>query len=323
VRTLLAGSQKQGVCISLTWYRGPGHKFIAASFMSGLIAVWDITTTSALLCTNEGILPIASWYAHSSSATGVSFASDLTEFPKFCVTGGTDRTYRFWDLRDTTNPFQEVKRGMVTAVSWLPGHAAASVSHDDVFLQAHTQTLLTENGFHRAGSQPVVGQNSCVWDQSVSMWLGGMAICTSAGELVLYMLPDATRPVDQNRASGRRRAYVYLTKLITENIEESTESYKHSKDQCCLDYYDLWEPGSLTAADKENAEKVRYSEKMESENLSRYPLSSVNRVNWNPNLDACFLIASGGQSGLVRVHTLTALNSDSLKEAALNASQNF
>ena len=115
---------------------------------------------------------------------------------------------RFWDLRHTGAPLQEVKRGLVTSVSWLPGLAAAAISHDDVYLQAHTQSFITESSCCRQScstAQPIVAQNSCIWEQSVSAWLGSLAVVTSAGELVVYVLPDGNKPVDQNR----------LVKLVT------------------------------------------------------------------------------------------------------------
>jgi hypothetical protein len=119
----------------------------------------------------------------------------LTLSKEILFSGGTDRCYRFWDLRDTSTPLQEIKRGMVTCVSLIPGLAAAAISHDDVYLQAHTQSLLTDSGFSRnsgmAGStaQPIVAQNSCIWDHDLSSYLGSLALVTSAGELLVYVLP--------------------------------------------------------------------------------------------------------------------------------------
>lgn len=313
-KTLTPGTGSQGHCLSVCWYRGPGHRYLAASFISGLVGVWDLAAESPILDTEAGTLPILSWLAHSSSVTGVSFATSDTEFPQYCVTGGSDRSYRFWDLRDTCTPIQEVKRGMVTSVSWIPGQPAAAVSHDDVYLQAHTQTLVTESGFSRTGSQPIIGQNSCVWDQSVSAWLGGLAVCTAAGELVLYMMPDGTRAVDQNKSSGRRRTYVYVTKNISEpspaNIVDENENAKRVS---TLLFQDLWNQDNLAGPDKEMKAKVRYSEKMDSEDLLMYPVSSLNRVSWNPNLGAHLLLGSGGQSGLVRINCLSSLNTQEIK----------
>ena len=314
IRTLTPGDENQGLCLSLSWYKGPGHKYIVGSYSSGMVSMWDISSTSLLLNTSqENLLPILSWPAHSSSVSGVSFSTHHTEFPPFCVTGGTDRSYRFWDLRDTCNPVQEVKRGMVTSVTWVPGHAAASVCHDDVYLQAHTQTLMTESGLVKTASQPIIGQNSCAWNQSVSSWLGGLAICTAAGELVVYMMPDGTKAVDQNRSSGRRRAYVYQTKLSKDD-SDGTEDYAQAKEHCVLEFYELWDADSQDLKDMK--EKVRYSEKMEMEDLLTYPLCSLNRVDWNPNLGAQTLLASGAQSGLLRIDSLASLFTKKVKDAS-------
>ena len=305
-KCLIPSVASQGQCLSLTWYRGPGHRFLAACFSSGLAAVWELGASSSLLTTSQGTLPVSSWMAHQSSATSISFSASETTQPRFIVTGGTDRTFRFWDLRDTCVPIQEVKRGMVTSISWLPGHTTAAVCHDDVFLQAHTQTLVSESGFNNTATQPIIGQNSCAWDQSVSGWLGGVAVCTAAGELVVHVLPDSNKTVDQNKASLRRRAYVYLTNRVASKSGSLT-------DKGHLKYIDLWDKDNPTDAEKVKMANVRYSELMEVEDLSDQPTCSVNRVDWNPNLGSHFLLASGSQTGLVRVHTLASLNTEAVK----------
>lgn len=313
-KTLIPCSDGQGQCLSLSWYRGPGHRYLAASFISGLVAIWDLGSSSSLLSSEAGSLPITSWFAHNSSTTAISFSTSEFNYPRYCVTGGSDRTYRFWDLRDTCTPIQEVKRGMVTAVTWLPGQPAAAVSHDDVYLQAHTQTLVTESGFNRSGSQPIVGQNSCVWDQSVSSWLGGLALCTAAGELIVYVMPDGNKSVDQNRSSLRRRAYVYLTRKVVD--EPSSNQKDDAISQNHIKYYDLWNSEGLLDTERIMRDSVRYSEKMETEDLLSCPTCSVNRVDWNPNLGGHLLVASGGQAGLVRVHALASLNTNAIKSVA-------
>ena len=65
-------------------------------------------------------------------------------------------------------------------------------THDDVYLQAHTQSLLTDSGYARNSgiiAQPIVAQNSCIWDHCLSSCLGSLALVTSAGELMVYVLP--------------------------------------------------------------------------------------------------------------------------------------
>ena len=100
------GAELHGQCIKLSWYRGEGHGWIAASFTSGVVALWHITTTSPLLRTSSFILPTQAWLAHTSSVTGLSLSPYGGEDPRHLLTGSTDRCYKFWDLRDTAVPLQ-------------------------------------------------------------------------------------------------------------------------------------------------------------------------------------------------------------------------
>ena len=54
-------------CLALSWYRGPGHNHIAASFSAVLVSIWDWDTTSTLL-RKEGraVLPWQIWLAHAA-----------------------------------------------------------------------------------------------------------------------------------------------------------------------------------------------------------------------------------------------------------------
>ena len=130
--------------MALSWYRGPGHNHIAASFSSGLVSIWDLSTTSPLL-RREGrvVLPWQTWLAHAGSVTSLCLYPGVEDSPMYLVTGGSDRFYRMWDLRGAMVPVQECQRGLVTGVGWLPGWNAACVAYDDLYLQGFTHWYST------------------------------------------------------------------------------------------------------------------------------------------------------------------------------------
>ena len=316
--TLHCGGES-GHCLGLSWHRGPGHRHIVACFSSGSVAVWDLATKSTLLRTSSNsLLPYHTWAAHQGSATGISLSPSTDSLPRYLVTGGTDRHYRFWDLRDTSVPVQEVKRGLVTGVSWLPGWAAATVCYDDVYLQAHTQTLVAESGFTGTRSQPVVAQNSGVWGLATSQWLGAMAVGTAAGELIVFVLPASDRSMEHDKNVCQRRSYIYRTQLQMEGKADEGEGrdFTSVRENVTLRYIDLptKKPGGGDCP-LEETKKVRSAERMDTEDLSHYPLAMVNRVAWNQNLGHHLKLASGGQAGLVRLHTLAALNTEDVRTA--------
>ena len=136
-------------CLSLSWFKGRGHRVIAGAYADGNIAIWDLETKSMLLRTqpnpNEGamIYPYLYFRAH---LTGVKISLDLgTEalkeglededmfvddaddgdescfFPRYLATGASDRVFAVWDLIDgvtagsmgTILPIRQFRRHLV------------------------------------------------------------------------------------------------------------------------------------------------------------------------------------------------------------------
>jgi WD40 repeat protein len=261
------------------------------------------------------LLPVHSWLGHTSSITSIAICPSETDIPLYAVTGGLDRYYKFWDLRDTSVPLQEVRRDQVTDVSWLPSLPAVAVSYD-VYKLGPTQTVITESECLNNRAFPVIGQNSAVWGQTVSPWLGSLAVCTSAGEVILFVLPPkGPTTTEQSKSYGKRRAYVYRTE---NKINDSASlldcsDFDSLKGRCTLHYLDVWDGKDMQ--EKKELERVRLQAKMPAEELTAYPLVSINRAAWNPNLGAQFWLASGGQAGMLRVHSLESLNTVTVREA--------
>ena len=317
-RTLTPGpAGTVGHCLSLSWYRGPGHRYLAACYASGLVCLWDLAASSPLLVRAAAeLLPIHSWQAHNSKANSIAFCSSETEIPQYAVTGGNDRCYKFWDLRDTAVPIQEVKRGLVTDVRWISVQPSAAVSFDDVYQQTHTQTLVTEGDGVSSRAFTVIAQNSAIWSQSVSPWLGSLAVGSAAGELRLFVLPPMSqRSLDQTRAVCKRREYVYRIEQTLDCDPDTTDcnDYNGLADRCTLHFLDMFKTSDRRMLEEQA--RLRIAERMPVEQLAGYPLASLNRVAWNPNLGSHCWLASGSQAGLVRIHSLASLNTPAVQAA--------
>ena len=310
-----------GQCLSLSWFRGPGHEYVAACFSSGIVSVWHLTTTSPLLRQDDTtLLPVYTWLAHTGSTVSVSLCPSVDTEPRYLVTGGSDRSYKFWDLRDTCVPVQEVQRGLVTDVKWITGWTGAGVCYDDVYRQSHTQSLLAEIGYHASRSHPIISQNSAVTSMSLSQWLNVMAVCTSAGELIIFVLPSLHKSLEHDKNMAQRRSYVYWTEASHKDIVgvDSERLYETVSDTTKLLYHDTSlkrSESSKLSQSQDDTKKVRSSDSMNIEDLSCYPVAGLTSVSWNNNPGQHTLVASGGHSGIVRCHNLTCLNTpDVVKE---------
>lgn len=135
--------------VKVAWFRGRGHRVIAASFADGHVGLWDLDTTSSLLRDEETrtIYPYRFFRAHcrnNQTFLDLSTESDESGFPLYLATGSTDRMFTSWDLGSSVSvgeiPVRECRRMFITDVAWLnhfPGNA--TVSHDDSCLQTNTR----------------------------------------------------------------------------------------------------------------------------------------------------------------------------------------
>ena len=141
---------------------------------------------------------------------------------------------------------------------------------------------------------------------------------TAAGELIVFVLPASDRSMEHDKNVCQRRSYVYRTQLLIEGKaeEEVGRDFASAQEKATLRYIDLptIKPGGGDCP-LEETKKVRSAERMDLEDLSHYPLAMVNRVSWNQNLGHHLKMASGGQAGLVRIHSLAALNTEEVQTA--------
>merc|ERR1711874_473259 len=88
-----------------------------------------------------------------------------------------------------------------------------------------------------------------------------------------------------------------------------------------LEYVDVPVSCSGGVSPDDETRRVRSADRMAAEDLLVYPLASVNRVRWNNNMGSHLTLASGGQAGIVRIHTLAGLQSKEVKREMDNVEE--
>ena len=111
-------------CLSLSWFRGDGHRVVAGAYADGNVAIWNLETKSVLLRTQPSVnigIKLYPYMFFRAHLTGVKISLDFgTEsletlnddsgmeddtdedrfFPRYLVTGSSDRVFAVWDLAD-------------------------------------------------------------------------------------------------------------------------------------------------------------------------------------------------------------------------------
>merc|ERR1719341_2258310 len=151
-----------------------------------------------------------------------------------------------------------------------------------------------------------MAQNSPVLDQDTSSLAGSIATGTAAGEVVVFVMPSADRMVDHDRYLVKRVTCIFRTEVVMEHNDGlNLRDYKCMKENSSLRYLDI--PGKLMDYPTKEITQLLEAKCMNIEDVTCYPMASITRVAWNPNLGTHHWLASGGQAGLLRVHQVEVL----------------
>ena len=224
VRTLETGDLGNGKpsdCLSLSWYRGVGHRVIAAGFSCGLVALWDLAQDEDSLQRNgDTLFPYLTLNAHMTMVTTVDLGDkgckSEPEFPALILTGSADRHCSVWDLDGgpalVSVPVHSVKNSHVTDAKFVrsyPGGGNAIVAFDDAFRSSSTSVAALDFDANGSKAWPIASQNSPVWSLSYNPWLGSIIMGTGGGELVLYVGAKIGKPLEFDKDTSRRRAFLF------------------------------------------------------------------------------------------------------------------
>lgn len=221
------GGGKPPDCLSISWYRGVGHRVIAAGFSSGLVALWDLAQEEdSLQRSGDKLFPYLTINAHMTMVTTVDLADKGCKsepgFPALILTGSADRHCSVWDLDGgpafTTVPVHSVKNSHVTDAKFVrsyPGGGNAVVAFDDVFRSSSTSVAALDFDANGSKAWPIASQNSPVWSLSYNPWLGSLIMGTGGGELVLYVGAKIGKPLEFDKDTSRRRAFLFRLVALT------------------------------------------------------------------------------------------------------------
>ena len=308
VTTLKAGDNVNVKCLDLSWYRGSGHKVIAAAFSNGFVGLWNITTKSPLLRKSDTeFLPYLYFRAHlANEKICLDLCADSgVEKPRFLATGASDRVFNVWDLTNVHGgPSKRTRRHAVSDIKWLhnyPGHI--SVAHDDIYMISYTRTFGVDLAKNDLAS--VFCQNSKIWNQSYCPMKNLLFACTSAGEVSLMVgsHPRSRQVFKADKELTKRRINVYRTEVRTDGDVETAYLPDYDPENATVEFVDM-QIDDFTQIPDEEKESVRNCEKMTAENPFRYPYAQVNRVSVNPNFKYASWLFSGSQAGFGRIHNV-------------------
>ncbi|CAG7732174.1 unnamed protein product [Allacma fusca] len=222
-----------GQCVRFNW--NEKFKYVAAGYGSGMIALFNLLSTSKLLRkryedteSNEftEIFPI--WYvrAHTETISAIFFHPTN---PRFVVTTSYDYYIKTWDT-ELKSEIESKKIGMVLDACWIRGWitCAASVEYINTIFQIGAYNNIR---FYPVGnSKSFTGCADHFNISSISFYEGMVAQGSEMGKVTISFFDQFLRECDYDRNKKKRNTVDFsLVSIDTEGETVETEEAQDPK----------------------------------------------------------------------------------------------
>ncbi|GLV42503.1 uncharacterized protein CBL_03240 [Carabus blaptoides fortunei] len=241
-----------------------------------------------------------------------------------------------------------LKRGLITDGVWMTHWLCSFLTYDDVFNLSHTVTTIQNVRDYSYKQTSALATNSMITSISANDWSNAIAQGSLAGELTgsfprqLLVSFDVDKGlkckrvifgyselVEKNLSSAERLKKIrikgnnkkdvdfsdkddryifkYFMNKDKEEFDEEPETYHEAQKKYGLVFCDF-KLDTYSQIPSDAMSWVRQSNRMHEAPLELYPLMAINRVQWNPNKQAYLYLATGHQTGFVRLKCVRFMN---------------
>ncbi|XP_075210737.1 uncharacterized protein LOC142318092 [Lycorma delicatula] len=291
-------NEEPAQCTRIAWSKTCPFNILACGYSDGLIALFDLTSSSPLLRNDTTLYPFHMFQAHCKAITGLNFLPK--EGNNYILTASSDRDIKFWNLSDTSGPVsisQLYRMITVTDVVWLNHWLCAASIYDDALGYGLINVSLNGYRDFMFGQPfPIMSQNCLNWSLSYNDWTNALATSSDAGEISL-LYPRQLFFVDE-KSSKRYKKYLTTTDLYklddADENDDPTVKLKppHSYEEAAAKYGLIFSSGNRLECP---------SSKREDPERNFYQIKSINKVAWNPNGRSFLFLAAGYQCGLIQI----------------------
>ena len=296
-------------CLNIDWFRGSGHRMIAATYEDGMISMFDIMTKSPLLNTADGLYPLKTFHAHPVFSKPTLALSQRGSWPNYLISGSRDRKIIVWNIHNLCEPevVEEHEGLAVTDLKWITNserHFAAGF--DDAYTMVNTRALVFEIGTKQGQRHhSLLNANSTIWSIDHTPFFNVFTSATTTGECTLFFGPETLQTLfGSHFKSSDRRTLLYKSKL---EVQDHADSLARTFNELTEKHRDLKvkivdsDLKRLMNISKENIAILKDKDGPAFEDVRKYPLISINRAQFSPNDQSRSWLFTGSQSGLCRL----------------------
>lgn len=168
----------------VAWYqKNDSDCILAAGFISGLVAVWNINSHELSENTSKTLFPHFVIQAHLEPVTALDFKA-TTEKEFHLLTASLDRKMKFYTLNDTR--CQEIAdnyaMSRVLCAQWWLNWPGYLVGLDDCF--TFTSFLHRQPVEFGMRNSPLLGMHSSIIHLNINHWLNYAMVVTESGDVI-------------------------------------------------------------------------------------------------------------------------------------------
>ncbi|KAG5897827.1 hypothetical protein JTB14_011827 [Gonioctena quinquepunctata] len=339
----------------ISWSKASGHTHIAVGYTDGMVAVFDLQSTSKLLKFQDKkgldvLLPYKVIKAHKHYISALS----LIHFKggaKWLLTASFDKYVHWWDL-ENDNKLSIHRKKIISDATWLTNWVAhISTSDESSTVNNFTNTLLVPHRNYLSDPVFITYSHTTLTSISSTDWLNGFVHSSSAGEItavfphqMLYSFETVKRgqlpkyPFSYAKLIDKQRcpedSKTDILKAGNGAKESSTDTLENSETKYSepISYEEAEKKYTLVFCDfimnqfedfhpSLQATFTGQNSALQASKPHMYPLQAVNKVCFNPNRQASLYFATGYQAGFVRVTYLKFLEGDSQVKRSMECTE--
>lgn len=222
------------ICKCICWSIINNQGLIAAGYGNGHVAIFDLNTKSPILLSQQEdrsvLRPLKSWVAHGGAVTGITWSP--YDRPHLLVTGGYDRSIKFWNLEDMESCLT-YEKSPVTKIYWDYRHRGVIASFDTAFTSFMNRVLFRYPAKDGWEGNTANVHRATVWDISSSVITNAIASCDGAGEVLIVpsFIPKAIKVKRDSPTTSRHSVY----SIVPISLDKSEIKYieKLSNEDAC------------------------------------------------------------------------------------------
>ncbi|XP_030578251.1 general transcription factor 3C polypeptide 2 isoform X2 [Archocentrus centrarchus] len=213
-------NEMSGLVLSMDWAPEKPHNIMAIGFYDGVVGLWDLTTSSALLRVREpdrslSLLPYRCIPAHSNGVRALAFCPASRHL---LVTAGDDRFVKRWDLRRLYDPITVQKRSVANEIHWPLNAPGVMMAQDNAIVAKSSHGVHYVD--HHMRSVFVIPRTGTVWSLSHTEWINCVATADSLGEVIFSLLPQISCAAPYVKRTIERRFPIYVTSMVPYDATE-------------------------------------------------------------------------------------------------------